>query len=307
MENAQHKIRVAVCIPAYNEAKNIRTLIERILRQRLEKVVIEEIVVISSGSQDGTNRIIAETAKLDKRIRIIVEAKRKGKFAAVNRLIQSVKSDIIVLESADTLPQEQAVEELCLTFLDGDVGMAGARTMPLNGKGRFIDFTSSLMWYLHHLISLERPKFGEMVAFRNIVPELALTSVDEEGLAAVIKDKGLELKYAPKAVCYNRGPGTLRDFWKQRRRIFAGHLALKNKTGYCVPTLDGLKIFKVLLENFPKKYICWTLVSILLEVCARCLGLLDFYLKKEHIRWPAAKSTKELNLKDFDLNVGFDF
>ena len=51
---------VSVIIPVRNEAKRIRQCIEGILKQT---VPVQEIIVIDSGSTDGTLEILAEFPK----------------------------------------------------------------------------------------------------------------------------------------------------------------------------------------------------------------------------------------------------
>ena len=71
----------------------------------------------------------------------------------------------------------------------------------------------------------ESPKLGEIVAFRNVIPRIPLdTAVDELSIQALITQLGYQLVYEPEAVVYNRGPATVGDFLRQRRRIYAGHL-----------------------------------------------------------------------------------
>lgn len=300
------KTRISVCIPAYNEEKNVANLINHILLQKLNTFTIEEIIIISSGSSDNTNNIIRELSVKDKRIKIIIEQERQGKSDAINKLLKEAKYEVIVLESADTLPDKYAIEELCLPLLDENVGMVASHPIPLNSKNNFIDFASVLLWHLHHLISQKSPKFGELIAFRNVISKLPLTAVDEEQLAYFFKNKGYLLKYAPQAICYNQGPKTISEFLIQRRRIFAGHLELKKMTGYSVSTLSGIRISKFLCANLPKKHIFWVFTTVLLEIYARFLGFLDFLTKKNHTKWIIARSTKELNLQGLDFYVGFD-
>ena len=41
----------------------------------------------------------------------------------------------------------------------------------------------------------------------------------------------------PEAIVANRGPGTMRDFVNQRRQIHTGHLWLRHRQHYTVPSL----------------------------------------------------------------------
>ena len=54
------KLNVAICIPAYNEGKNIRKILDALHWQKTEKINITSIVVVSSGSTDDTDDIVRE-------------------------------------------------------------------------------------------------------------------------------------------------------------------------------------------------------------------------------------------------------
>ena len=52
-----NKIICSIGICVYNEEKNIGQLLESILRQKLKKVQIDEILLIASGSTDMPNNL----------------------------------------------------------------------------------------------------------------------------------------------------------------------------------------------------------------------------------------------------------
>jgi biofilm PGA synthesis N-glycosyltransferase PgaC len=128
--------------------------------------------------------------------------------------------------------------------------MTGARPIPVNRKDTFIGFTVHLMWALHHKIAIQTPKLGELVAFRNFVREIPKdTAVDEASIEAIMREAGYDLRYVPEAVVNNKGPETVRDFLKQRRRIAAGHKNLTRSQNYTVSTSSSLKILGVLARG----------------------------------------------------------
>ncbi|MFH1073875.1 MAG: glycosyltransferase family 2 protein [Candidatus Firestonebacteria bacterium] len=137
-----------------------------------------------------------------------------------------------------------------------------------------------------------------MVAFKNIVKEIpSETAVDEASVEALLRKQGLELRYVEEAIVYNKGPETIKDFLKQRRRIYAGHLWTKKYQDYSVSTMSGLKILGLVLKrlNFNPKVLFYTIFAVKLEVFSRLLGCLDFYLlKKNPAKWEMATTTKNL-------------
>jgi glycosyltransferase involved in cell wall biosynthesis len=106
-------LSVSLGICAYNEEKNIRLLLESILRQKTGHIIVEEIIVISDGSTDKTNAILEDFSFGDK-LRVIKLDKRYGKYIAVNKFIKTAKYRVLLLASADIILDAGAIESLCL-------------------------------------------------------------------------------------------------------------------------------------------------------------------------------------------------
>src|SRR5262249_17414027 len=155
----------------------------------------------------------------DSRIRLLRQEKREGKASAVNLLLRHTKAEVIVLESADTIPLAETIEHMVAPFQDPTVGMVGGRPVPTNDPTTLMSYAAHLIWELHHQISLQRPKMGEIIAFRNVFYQIPYDSaVDEASIEPLIVGQGMKLHYSPEAIVYNCGPETLHDFLKQRRR-----------------------------------------------------------------------------------------
>lgn len=302
------KMKCSVGIFAYNEEKNIRRLLEAILNQRLNQVKIEEIFVIGDGSTDQTIPIAKEFVKKDKRIKILTQEKRMGKAGAVNLFLKSAKNEILIMESGDTLPEKETVENLVESFADPKVGMTGVRPIPVDDPKTFLGYITHLLWGLHHQISLKNPKMGEMVAFRKVFEKIPQTAVDEAYIEGLFKNKGYKIVYVPTAVVYNKGPETISDFLRQRRRIYWGHLHLKEKTGYKVSTTHLSETFSLLFKTIlilPStspglvdrvKGGVYLIGAVFLEAFGRFLGWWDYRIsKKSHIVWEIAESTKTID------------
>ncbi len=295
-------MNISIGICAYNEEKNIEKILKALLNQKNQLVQINEIIIISSGSTDKTDNIVQKYIKKYKSIRLIRQKKREGKASAINIILKNATCDIIVLESADTVPTSETIENLVIPFIDADVGMTGGHPVPVDEKNRFIGFTVNLLWDLHHEICTQNPdnpKFGELIAFRkSIIEEInEETAVDEAWIQAIVKQKGFKFKYVPNAIVYNKGPANISDFLKQRRRIYAGHLDLKNNLGYELSTVRILPVFRIIINKFKFniKYVFWTTGTIFLEGTGRFLGYYDYYIKKrKHYIWNIAESTKKV-------------
>lgn len=283
---------------AYNEAANIGRLLDALQRQQTRTAYIDEIIVVASGCTDGTEDIVRQFAAQDRRIHLLTQAQREGKASAVNLFLHHARSEIIVLQSADTLPLPHSIEALIAPFTNPQTGMVGGHPVPTNKRNTFMGFGIHLLWELHHLVSLECPKMGELIAFRNIFRQIPYdTAVDEASIEPLIIGQGMKLRYAPDAIVLNKGAETVRDFIKQRRRIFAGHLYVRETLGYRVATLNHWRILRIFLQNIRLdwRYFTWAPTIIALEVFVRALGAYDYSVRHRNpFNWNIVESTKDL-------------
>ena len=299
-------IPVSIGVIAYNEEKNIARLLNSLLNQKTDKIIIDEIIVVSSGSTDKTNKIIQEYSKKNDKIRIIIKKERRGKASAVNEFIKTAKNKILVLESGDTVPKEETVEKLCLPLAYEKVGMVCSKPIPTDSSNTFMGYLTNLFWEAHHHSSIKNPKGGEMIAFRKIFNKIAEdTAVDEPWIEYEIKTRGYTIVYSTEAVVYNKGPETINEFLSQRRRITFGYVDLKKRTNYNISAISTKKItslistlFKIFPYRNPKKWV-WLFGALILELTGRILGYWDYYIKKKNYTvWKIAKTTKELKIRD---------
>src|SRR3989344_291581 len=215
---------VSICLPAYNEGDTIGKLLDKLLKQRTEAIKINKIIVVSSASTDNTDEVVRRFQKQDERIVLIREKTRNGKATAINCFLKHTSDPIVVLQSTDTIPYEDTIERLCYPFLtDKKIGMTGGAPIPINDPETFLGFIVHTWWWFHRNI----PRFGEIIAYRNILPEIsAKTAVDEAYIQAKFVQMGYKVVLVDDAVIFNKGADTIRDMVKQRRRIHNGHSRL---------------------------------------------------------------------------------
>jgi glycosyltransferase involved in cell wall biosynthesis len=293
-------VKCSLGITAHNEEANIGRLLDCVLAQRLRTVILTEIIVVASGCTDNTVAIVAEYASNNGRIRLLVQPRREGKASAMNLFMREAVEEVLVLSSADLQPAPDTLETLVAPFVDPEVGMTAAHPEPVNASTTFMGFAAHLLWDLHHEMNLAGSfKAGEMIAFRHVFVRIPLhTAVDEASVEPLVRGQGYAVCYEPEAIVFNKGPDTVVDFLRQRRRIYAGHLELQRDLGYAVSTMRGSKILSLLLRNLdwrPKQFV-WTWCVVALEVYGRFLGKRDFKQNRDHSVWEIATSTKELSL-----------
>lgn len=286
----------------YNEEKNICKFIRAVQSQTLpNRFVMKELIVTASGCTDNTVNIVKESQKKDSRIKLIIERQRRGKARAVNKLISKAQSDYIILQSADTLPAKSCYKHLLQKLVKPEVGLVAGKVVPKDNIKTFCGFANHFRWKLHHKINIEypnRPKVGELVAFKKIFERIPpKTVVDEASVEPLIHLQGYKIVYVPQAIIYNQGPKTLREYLSRRRSIHAGHYITKRKYAYEVVTYGGYRVMKIFLKNlnFNLRQLLFSFLVVLLELIARFFGFLDVKLKlRDQSVWKIAKTTKEI-------------
>ncbi len=290
----------SVGIMAYNEEANISHTIHAVLNQQGLSIRVQEIIVVASGCTDRTVQIVTAIALKEPRVRLCIQEKREGKASAINLFLKQAASAVVIVIGADVWPEPSALEYLCVPFRDPKIGMVGGRPLPVNDPATFMGHAVHLLWCLHDQLARIHPKLGEVIAFRNVISGIPSDSpVDEISIQALIAQLGYELVYEPACIVYNKGPLTIRDFLKQRRRIYAGHLKVRDQQNYAASTMKIGPIVRQLIAcrrfalGTPRR-IVWTLGAVFLEVVARLQGYSDYLRKREHYIWQMVDSTKDL-------------
>ncbi|HEV2760776.1 MAG TPA: glycosyltransferase [Acidimicrobiales bacterium] len=286
-----------VVVPTHNDGPNIGLLLDRLL----EEPDVGQIVVVASGCDDGTVGTVSRiSARHPEMVRLYVERERSGKVTAVNFGLAQLRTPVMIVVSGDVLPDRGAVTKVVAALQEPGVGLAGGRPMPVNGSGTAIGHAAHLLWRLHHRLALHQPKLGEMIALRaEAVVSLPRTSVDEACFQALLEGAGWRSVYVPDAVVWNRGPGTTADFVSQRRQIHTGHLWLRRRQHYAVPSLRlgllGAELWGD-IRTEPKgmrpTQLAWTAAAVGMEAWARLLARLDYLQGKENHVWAMVESTK---------------
>ncbi len=231
------QVSCSVGIMAHNEEANIGQLLQNLLDQQLRTVDLRSVIVVASGCTDGTEAIVRQAAADDARVQLLVQEKREGKASAINLFLGQTEEEVLVLSSADLQMEAQTLESLVAPFREPEIGMTACRPVPVNDADEFMGFAAHLLWDLHHQMNLHGFKAGEMIAFRKTFKRIPQhTAVDEASIEPLIRGQGYEVRYVPQAIVYNKGPDTVEDFLRQRRRIYAGHLELQRDLGYSVST-----------------------------------------------------------------------
>ena len=124
--------KVSIIIPAYNAEKTISETIDSILEQSYQNF---EINVINDGSTDGTEFILNNYSKKDKRIKIYTQD-NSGVSISRNKGIEKSTGKYISFLDADDLYHSNFLEKMLnqANKNDADVCYCGTDTIPESSK-----------------------------------------------------------------------------------------------------------------------------------------------------------------------------
>ena len=92
-------MKLSVIIPSYNEASTIEAVLEAVVAVALGGLT-KEVIAVDGNSTDGTRQILRRHAATGA-IRVIYEAQREGKGAALRKGIAAATGEIVLVQDAD--------------------------------------------------------------------------------------------------------------------------------------------------------------------------------------------------------------
>ena len=227
-------------IVAYNEHDRIAGAIRSLLNQRLPNGAFwQRIIVVVSGSTDGTDLVVESMATRDSRIQLVVQSQREGKSSALAEVFRRATGDYLVLLNGDARAGKGAVRELLTAALSPSERFAvmGRPVPPEGDPGRFSSAVS-LLWAIHNSLHSAVLSDG---SGNHLSDELLLLPVRqlpplERGIINdgsfvggwLVQNHG-ELRYAPRAAAAITSPRTFREHVRQRRRIVFGHRQIRDE------------------------------------------------------------------------------
>ncbi len=215
---------VSVVIAARNEAAVIGARVENLLALDYPAERLE-IVLVSDGSDDGTNEIVKRAG--GDRVKLL-ELGRVGKAAALNAAVEAARGDVLVFSDANSAFREDAVRMLVAPLADPEVGgVAGNQVYLPTDSGDASVVGEEQYWNFDRSLKLAQSQSGSVTqatgaiyAIRRSLFRPLRPDVNDDMLASLrVVEQGYRLVFEPEAIAYEPVPENARATFSRRVRI----------------------------------------------------------------------------------------
>jgi cellulose synthase/poly-beta-1,6-N-acetylglucosamine synthase-like glycosyltransferase len=228
---------ISLLVAAYNEAAVIREKLENSLSLDYPREKLQ-VIVISDGSDDGTDDIVQGYASQGIEFRRVEP--RSGKPVAMNCAAEMACGEVLLLSDANTMLSRDAARIMVRHFADphvgavtGDVRLRSEMVAHGQGEGlfyrleRFIQRCESNLWAA---VGVD----GGMYALRRtlFVPNRRDTLIDDFVTAMNVARTGARVIYEPRAVAWEDAvEDPAQEFRRRVRTVAGGFQALFGRRG----------------------------------------------------------------------------
>jgi poly-beta-1,6-N-acetyl-D-glucosamine synthase len=218
---------VSLVVAAYNEEEFIEKKIANTFALEYNPAKLK-VIFITDGSTDATPSIIR---RFDQ-IKLLHQAERKGKVAAMNRAMEFVDTDIVIFSDANTLLNPGCVKEIVKHYVDPKVGgVAGEKKIISSSEDLASAAGEGLYWLYESFLKKMDSDFysvvgaaGELFSVRTALFEKAPenTIIEDFVQSLRICAKGYAIRYEPAAFAIESPSASMQEEQKRKIRICAG-------------------------------------------------------------------------------------
>ncbi len=298
---------VSLGICATTELANTLSLTEQMLRLKDPRMNLTEIIVATPNGQ-----LAQELEQRDPRLVVLLETRREGKAAALNKIITHASADILVLASADIKLASNTIPRLVNRLVENpDWGAVDSRVELVNGDKLLMDKVSTVLWDIHNatLDELDANNrlghvAGDLMAVRrDLVDRLPNVINDDAYLALRVQEKGFRVRRVRDALIWIAGPRTPTDYVYQRSRVLRGHLQLIRRFGMVPTTFEFQVLWKprrnlrILVKTIAKSgpsHLLAFYVAGFLELLSFQMAIFSFATTRANRPWVIVKTTKQV-------------
>ncbi len=279
---------VTFVVAAYNEEGWIEDKIANGLEFDYPKDKIH-FLFVTDGSNDSTpQRIEKYNFPNNVQWSLHHRPERRGKIAAVERIMPFIKTPITIFTDANTMVNPQAIRNIVSHYQDPKVGaVAGEKRITMSekdaansaGEGMYWKYESLLKKWDSELYSAAGAA-GELFSIRTDLYEPVLhdTLIEDFVMTHQIVMRGYTIKYEPQAYAVESASASVEEELKRKVRISAGGIQASVRL---YPLYNFFKYGIFTFQFVSHRILRWTLTPIALLV----LFLANIYLSINTNHW----------------------
>ncbi|MCF8281157.1 MAG: glycosyltransferase family 2 protein [Bacteroidales bacterium] len=264
---------VIFIVAAYNEEEYIVEKIKNCLQFDYPPDKIE-FWFVTDGSTDKTPQLVELFPTLPgQSVKLFHRPERKGKIAAVERVMAFVKPPITIFTDANTDVNPQAIRNIVRHYADPKVGaVAGEKRISIGEKGDATGAGEGIYWKYESLLKKWDSELysaigaaGELFSIRTEqyrhVPQDTL--IEDFVMTMCIAMRGFKIVYEPDAYALESSSASIKEELKRKIRIAAGALqATWRLRGLLNPFKYGILSF----QYFSHRVLRWTIAPLALPI-----------------------------------------
>lgn len=281
---------VSILIAAYNEEDWIVEKINNTLSMDYPAELVK-VIVITDGSTDGTFQK-AKSCSVPAGISFEVhhQPERKGKLAAIERIMPLVKTPVTIFTDANTALNRQAIRQLVCHYNNPKIGaVAGEKRVSSANKDEASSAGEGIYWKYESLLKRWDANLysavgaaGELFSIRTALYESipADTLIEDFYLTMTVLRKGYRIAYAADAYASEGASASVGEELKRKIRIAAGGIQASWRLR---DLLNPFRYGVFSWQFFSHKVLRWTLAPLALPIVFLLNLLLAFSMKPWYI------------------------
>ena len=212
---------VSVIVPAHDEESVIGARLDNLLALDYPAEQLE-IVVVSDGSTDGTNQVVAAYAAREPRVRLLA-LPRGGKLAALNHAVGESTRDIVAFSDANSRWAPNALRKLVRNLADDDVAYVCGKLVLEGADGTNRE---GIYWRYELWLRESESALGSITGGNGAIyavrreDYVAHRFGQDLGLPDAMVKRGKRAVYEPEAVATEKPATNLEDEYRRKVRMF---------------------------------------------------------------------------------------
>lgn len=191
--------RISICICCYNEVENVRLMYDKIV-EIMEPIsdIQFEIIFSDNDSKDGTQDILKELAKKDKRVKVILNIRNFGPARSGRNCIYSSTGDAVIAIPCDFQEPPEMIPEFIKEWKKDNLIVWGQK---VESHENGIKYHLRKLYYKIIQKCADYPQFYQTTGFgimdKSVIKQLMQMKEPEKSFRHMVAELGYPVKFLP--------------------------------------------------------------------------------------------------------------